>query len=352
MRALVLERQGELTLREIPIAEEMGPDDVRIAVRTVGICGSDLHYYLHGRIGDFFVDQPLVLGHEAAGTVVEVGDNVRHLAPGDRVCMEPGVTDSMHPVSRRGHYNLEPGVRFWATPPVHGVLRPFVIHPAHLTYRLPDQVSLAAGAMVEPLAVGVHAVNKARVRLGDTVVVLGAGTIGVLTALAARAAGAGRILVTDVDAAKFTALDAYPFLEPVDVTAEDAEQRVNDATGGLAADAVFEASGAVQAAESCLDLVGPAGTVVFVGMPTAPIAYDVVKAQTKEVRVEHVFRYANVFDRTVALLASGQVDVDPLVSRTFGFDESVEAFEFAAAAPKGVVKVQVDLSAEHEAERP
>lgn len=352
MRALVLERRGELAIRDVHVPEELGPDDVRIAVQTVGICGSDLHYYLHGRIGEFVVEEPMVLGHEAAGTVVEVGENVRHLAPGDRVCMEPGVTDPMHPLSLRGHYNLDPGVRFWATPPVHGVLRPYVVHPAHLTYQLPDHVSLAAGAMVEPLAVGVHAVNKAQMKLGDTVVVLGAGTIGVLTALAARAAGAGRILVTDVDAAKLTTLSAYPFLEPVDVTKQDVKRRVQSTTGGDGADVVFEASGAAQAAESCLDIVGPAGTVVFIGMPTGPIAYDVVKAQTKEVRTEHVFRYANVFGRTVALLASGQVNVEPLVSRTFGFDESVEAFEFAASAPQGVVKVQIDLTGAHGGDRP
>lgn len=347
MKALVLERRGEIALREIEVPETLGSGDVQIAVQTVGICGSDLHYYQHGRIGDFVVEQPMVLGHEAAGTVVEVGRDVKHLKPGDRVCMEPGVADRMHEVSLDGHYNLEPGVRFWATPPVHGVLRPYVIHPAHLTYRLSDGVTFAEGAMVEPLAVGVHAVNKAQVRLGDTVVVLGAGTIGILIGLAARAAGASRVLMTDIDAAKLRTLSPYDFIEPVNASQEDVTQRILAATAGRGANAAFEASGAAAAAESCLDLVGAAGTVVYVGMPQHPIAYDVVKAQTKEARVEHVFRYANVFDRTVALLASGQVDVAPLVSRTFSFKESVEAFKFAASAPEGVVKVQVDLRGEH-----
>ena len=347
MRALVLERQGELALRDIAIHESVADDDVRIAVHTVGICGSDVHYYQHGRIGDHVVTEPMVLGHEASGTVVEVGADVTHLRPGDRVCMEPGIADIAHDVSRRGHYNLEPSVRFWATPPVHGVLRPFVVHPASLTYRLPDSVSFAHGAMVEPLAVGVHAVNKARLQLGDTALVLGAGTIGVLTALAARAAGASRVLVTDVNAAKLRVLAHYPFLDGIDAARENVAERVLAASGGRGADVVFEASGAAVAAESCVDLVAAAGAVVFVGMPQRPIAYDVVVAQRKEVRVEHVFRYANVFERTVALLAGGQVDVTPLLSRTFGFAESVAAFELAASGAGDVVKVQIELGDEH-----
>lgn len=351
MQALVLERQGELSLRDIAIDEHLGDDDVRIAIHTVGICGSDIHYYQHGRIGDFVVDEPMVLGHEAAGTVVEVGSNVRHLTVGDRVCMEPGIADPMHHSSREGAYNLEPGVRFWATPPVHGVLRPFVVHPAHLTFKLPDIVSFAEGAMVEPLAVGVHAVNKAGVRLGDSVVVLGAGTIGVLIGLAARAAGASTILMTDIDEAKLAALSAYDFIGKVDASSESVSRRVLDATDGRGATVVFEASGSPKAAAATLNLVSAAGTVVFVGMPQTPISYDVVAAQTKEVRVEHVFRYANVFDRTVGLLASGQVNVVPLVSRTYSFRESVEAFEYASSAPKGVVKVQVDLNDLHSSDR-
>lgn len=350
MRALVLERQGELTIRDIAITEHLGARDVRIAVETVGICGSDVHYYRHGRIGDHVVREPLVLGHEAAGTVVEVGAEVTHLRVGDRVCMEPGIADPTHDESRHGRYNLEPGVRFWATPPVHGVLRPFVVHPAHLTYELPDSVSTAAGAMVEPLAVAVHAVNKARVRLGDAVVVLGAGTIGVLTGLAARAAGASTIVITDVNAGKLDVLDHYPFMRGVAAGDSDAVEQVHTLTGGGGADVVFEASGAVAAAESSLDLVRAGGCVVFIGLPQRPIAYDVVKAVRSEVHVEHVYRYANVFARTVGLLASGQVDVTPLLSRTFAFSEAIAAFDLAVSGAADIVKVQIDLGELHAGE--
>jgi len=178
-RALVLEERGKLSLREIPLQETLGRRDVRIAVHTVGICGSDVHYYTHGAIGPFIVREPMILGHEASGVIIEKGPDVTDLEIGDRVCMEPGIPDPNSRASRLGLYNLDPAVRFWATPPVHGELRSTVVHPADYTFKLPDCVSFAAGAMVEPLAVGVHAVTKARAEPGNTAVVIGAGPIGV-----------------------------------------------------------------------------------------------------------------------------------------------------------------------------
>ena len=198
MEALVLERTRELSLRDIDIEEIFGPHDVRIAIRNVGICGSDVHYYQHGQIGPFVVEEPMVLGHEAAGVVVEVGDEVTHLKVGDRVCMEPGIPDPNSKPSRLGMYNLDPAVSFWATPPVHGILRPIVVHPANFTFKLPDNVSFGEGAMVEPLAIGMHAANKAQIKPGDLAVVTGAGAIGVVTALAALAGGCSQVVISDV----------------------------------------------------------------------------------------------------------------------------------------------------------
>src|SRR4029077_20820879 len=150
--------------RDFPIDEPLGPHDVRITLHTVGICGSDLHYYQHGGIGPYIVREPMILGHEASGIVVEVGSEVTNLAAGDRVCMEPGIPDPNSRATRLGIYNLDPAVRFWATPPVHGCLTGTVIHPAAYTFRLPDNVSFAEGAMVEPLAVGMHAAVKAKIK--------------------------------------------------------------------------------------------------------------------------------------------------------------------------------------------
>ncbi|HUG60629.1 MAG TPA: alcohol dehydrogenase catalytic domain-containing protein, partial [Methylomirabilota bacterium] len=175
MKALVLERKGVLSLRPKETPQEVGPNDVKIAIHTVGICGSDVHYYEDGKIGPFIVETPMILGHEAAGTVIEVGSAVTALKVGDRVCAEPGIPDPNSKASKLGLYNVDPSVRFWATPPVDGCLIPHVIHPAAYTYRLPDRVSFAEGAMVEPFAIGMQAAAKAKIRPGDVAVVTGAG---------------------------------------------------------------------------------------------------------------------------------------------------------------------------------
>lgn len=345
MESLVLEPNLALSLRDIAIEEPMEPTDVRVAIRTVGICGSDLHYYVHGRIGPFVVREPMVLGHEASGVVVEVGSAVTGLAPGDRVCMEPGIPRTDSRASLLGMYNLDAAVRFWATPPVHGVLRPIVVHPAAFTFRLPDAVSFAEGAMVEPLAVGLHAVNKARLRAGSVAVVLGAGPIGILTALAAVAGGCSRVIISDIHDQKLKVAAALGPIVPVNSASGDLRGVVASETGGWGADAVFEASGAREAAEAAVDLAAPGGVLAFVGMPSGPIAFDVVAAQTRELRTESIFRYANVFPQALALMASRRIDVRPLITDRYPFERSVEAFDFARSMPRSSVKVQIELTA-------
>ncbi len=217
MKAVVLEKKDLIRIRDIELPETMGPRDVRIAIHTVGICGSDVHYYEHGAIGHFVVKEPMVLGHEASGTVVEVGKAVTHLRVGDRVCMEPGIPDPSSRASRLGMYNLDPAVRFWATPPVHGCLAPSVVHPADFTFRLPDNVSFGEGALVEPLAVGMHAANKAQIKPGDVAVVIGAGTIGIVTALAALAGGCSSIVMLDIKKEKLALAGKLGPITPVNV---------------------------------------------------------------------------------------------------------------------------------------
>ncbi|HTX66113.1 MAG TPA: NAD(P)-dependent alcohol dehydrogenase [Opitutaceae bacterium] len=344
MQALVLEKTRQLRLREIAIDEPLGAHDVRIRIHSVGVCGSDVHYYQHGAIGPFVVRAPLVLGHEAAGVVLETGAAVTDLKPGDRVCMEPGVPDPNSRATRLGLYNLDPAVRFWATPPVHGCLRPTVVHPAAFTFRLPDNVSFGEGAMVEPLAVGLHATNKARLRPGDVAVVLGAGTIGTLTALAALAGGCSRVIISDVVAPKLATAAALGPITPVNVRTENLAGVVQRATGGWGADVVFEASGQAAAAAQALAVVAPGGCVVLIGMPGAPVPFDVVAAQVKEARIETIFRYAHVFPRALALMGSRRIDVRPLITDHYAFADSVAAFDYAANPKPASVKVQIELA--------
>ncbi len=340
-RALVLERQRELALREIELEQELGPRDVRVRMHTVGVCGSDVHYYTHGRIGPFVVREPMVLGHEAAGTVAEIGREVSGLAVGDRVCMEPGIPDMTSRAAKLGIYNVDPAVRFWATPPIHGCLTPEVIHPAAFTYKLPDSVSFAEAAMVEPFAIGMQSALRARIKPGDVGVVTGCGPIGIMVALAALAGGCARVFISDVVAEKLEIAGRYDGITPVNVKGGDLAQTVRAATDGWGADVVFEASGSPRVYDTLFDVVCPGGCVVFVGMPVDPVPFNIVAAQAKEIRMETVFRYANIYDRAINLIASGKVDLKPLVSRTFEFEQSVAAFERAAEAHPTDVKIQI-----------
>lgn len=342
-RSLVLERKGELSLRDIPLQMDMGPTDVRIQVHTVGVCGSDVHYYTHGKIGPFVVNEPMVLGHEASGVVIEVGSHVHHLKTGDRVCMEPGIPDPASRAAKLGIYNVDPAVTFWATPPVHGCLTPQVVHPAAYTYKLPDHVSFAEGAMVEPFAIGMQAALRARIQPGDVGMVLGAGPIGMMTALAALAGGCAKVLVADLAQPKLDIIGAYPGIETINIRDQTAAEAILEATDGWGADVVFECSGAAPAILGVPQLARPGGTVVLVGMPVDPVPVDIVGLQAKELRIETVFRYANVYDRAIALIAAGKVDLKPLISLSLPFEDSIAAFERAAEGRDTDVKIQIEM---------
>ncbi|RWE81118.1 MAG: NAD(P)-dependent alcohol dehydrogenase [Mesorhizobium sp.] len=346
MRALVLEKKGELSLREIALPQDVGPDDVRIAIHTVGVCGSDVHYYTHGAIGSYIVRQPMVLGHEASGTIVETGANVTSLKVGDRVCMEPGVPNLSSRATKLGIYNVDPDVRFWATPPVHGVLAPYAVHPAAFTYKLPDNVSFAEGAMVEPFAIGMQAAARARIVPADVAVVVGCGPIGIMIALAALAGGCSKVLISDFSAPKLEIAGQYPGIVPVNLGEQSLVDAVRSATDNWGADIVFEASGSPKAFANLFDIVRPGGAVVLVGLPVETVELNVPAAISKEVRIETVFRYANIFDRALQLIASGKVDLKPLITGTYDFSESIKAFERAAQGRPQDVKLQILLTGE------
>ena len=343
MKALVLEEKGKLSLRDFDMPRTLGPRDVRIKTHTVGICGSDVHYYTHGKIGHFVVDAPMVLGHEASGTVVEVGSEVGHLKPGDRVCMEPGIPDPTSRAAKLGIYNVDPAVVFWATPPVHGCLTPEVVHPAAFTYKLPDSVSFAEGAMVEPFAIGMQAALRARIQPGDIAVVTGAGPIGMMVALAALAGGCARVIVADLAQPKLDIIGAYQGIWTVNIRDRALADAVAEATDGWGADVVFECSGAAPAILGLPALARPGGAIVLVGMPVDPVPVDIVGLQAKELRIETVFRYANVYDRAIALIASGKVDLKPLISATIPFEDSIAGFDRAVEARETDVKLQIAM---------
>lgn len=342
MKALVLHKVNKISIDDIDIKEEVGPEDVLIVVKTVGICGSDIHYYKHGKIGDFVVREPMVLGHEASGMVIETGANVKGLKTGDRVCMEPGIPDSRSRATMLGMYNLDPKVRFWATPPIHGCLRETVVHPAMFTFKLPDNLGFDEGALIEPMAIGLHAATKAEIKPGDTALVTGCGTIGLVTALAALSAGCSRVIITDVVAEKLELAKKYG-ITTVHAVSGSVVETVKELTAGWGVDVIFEATGNEKVIADIFTPLCPGGTVVLIGMPAGPAPIDIVAAQTKEACIKTIFRYTHMYPRAVALASSGKIDLKPLVTDRFSFSDSIKAFEYAANPGPDMVKTVIEL---------
>ena len=344
MKAVLLNKAKDITIVDDFLMEEhLGPYDVRIAVKHVGICGSDVHYYEEGKIGPYIVTKPMVLGHEASGIVVEVGKQVTRLIVGDRVCMEPGIPDFTSKASRLGMYNLDPNVRFWATPPIHGCLRESVVHPASLTFKVPDSVSLEEAAMVEPMAIGMYAATKAGIQPGDVALVIGAGTIGIVTALAALAGGCSKVIISDLQQPKLDLIRSIAPVKTVNIAKNDLKGVISHETDEWGVNIVFEASGNKKAFSTIFNYVCPGGKVVIIGIPSEPASFDVPAAQAKEAVTIPIFRYANMYPKTLALLDSGKIDLKPCISRRFPFNKAIEAFELAAKHQPDIVKIQIYL---------
>lgn len=344
MLSLVLESKNILSLRDFPITEKLGVTDVRIQMHTVGICGSDVHYYTHGYIGKFVVNSPMILGHEGAGQVIEIGSQVKSLKVGDLVCMEPGVPTAHSPELMMGRYNLDPNISFWATPPFHGCLRPEVIHPEAFTFKLPDGVSLAEGALVEPVAVGMMAATRAGIKPGDIALVLGAGPIGLVTAMSAVAGGCSKVIITDIQQPKLDVAGNFSGVTPVNTAKEELGSVVSRMTHNRGVDIVFECSGDEEVAGSVVSYLRAGGTVVHIGIPLENLSWDLAAAVVKEARIEHVFRYAHVYPKALDLMGSGKLDAKALITHQFGFTESIAAFDFAKNMPPDGIKVHIDMN--------
>lgn len=327
----------KIELGEAPMPK-IGPDDVLIKVQSVGVCGSDLHYYRSGAIGDFKVEFPFVLGHEAAGVVEDVGENVTTLKKGDRVCMEPGVPCMKCEECLSGHYNLCRDVRFWATPPYDGVLSEYICHPAAFTFKIPDNMSYTEGALVEPLAIGLHACNMGGVKLGQTVAIMGAGCIGLVTLLAAKAYGATRIIVGDVLDKR---LDKARELGAIAVNTkeEDFVAKVMELTEGRGADVCIDCAGFSATVDSCLSCAKPAGVVIIVGLGQDRVdGFNTSIMSTKELTVKSIFRYRNLYPTAINAIADGRIDVESIVSHRFTFDDTINAFATCHRDIRNVVK--------------
>ncbi len=343
MKALVLEKVGCLELREFPIEEKLGSHDVRIQMMACGICGSDIHYYQEGAIGDFVVHDPMILGHEGAGMVIEKGSNVTHLKVGDIVCMEPGVPSGLSREVLEGNYHLDEGLTFWATPPIHGILRETVVHPAQFCFKVPSNMSPQEAAMMEPLAIGIESAKRASIEPGDVGLVIGAGTIGIMTALAALAGGCSKVFVSDIKQEKLDIIGQYDNIIPINSSKEDLLSRILQETNGYGADRVWEASGSLQVYPDFFRCAKRGTPVTLVGMMNEMAPLNIPLIQGRGLKIETVFRYTNAFDKALALVSSGKIKIQPLISKVFHFDNALEAFHFATQGREDIIKVMIEF---------
>jgi L-iditol 2-dehydrogenase len=345
MIAAFLEGPRRVALRQVPVPAP-ATDRILVRVRAVGVCGSDVHYYQHGRMGPFAPTEPLVLGHESAGEVVACGPTVRGFAPGDRVALEPGIPCGACEPCKRGRYNLCESVYFMGSAPnQHGAFREYLDWDPKMAYPLPERVSFEEGALLEPLAAASYAVRRGDVRPGQSVAVYGCGPVGLLIAAMARLAGAAQVLACDTAPERLRKALAYGATGVVDARTADFPALVREATGGAGADVVIEAAGAPACHRQALEIATRGGTVVFVGwLADGELALDLHAIGARELTVKGMFRYRNVYPEAIRLLSAGRIDLKGLITARYPLSRIVDALDEALARAPGTLKVMIEAS--------
>lgn len=327
--------------RDIPQPKD---DEVLVKLEYVGICGSDLHYYESGAIGDYVVKPPFVLGHEPGGTVVEVGKNVTHLKVGDRVALEPGKTCGHCEFCRTGRYNLCPDVVFFATPPVDGVFQEYVAHEADLCFKLPDNVSTMEGALIEPLAVGFHAARQGGAQAGQTAVVTGAGCIGLVSMMALKAMGVSKVYSVDVMDKRLEKALELGADGVINGSKEDTVKKVMELTGDMGCDLVIETAGTEITTRQAVQMTKKGATIVLVGYSkSGEIKMPISLALDKELTFKTVFRYRHIYPMAIDAVASGRVNLKGIVTNEFALDDIQEAMDESVNNKADIVKAVVKI---------
>ncbi|MCI9360535.1 MAG: NAD(P)-dependent alcohol dehydrogenase [Hungatella sp.] len=344
MKVAIMTGIGEMAFeeRDIPRAKD---DEVLVKLEYVGICGSDMHYYETGAIGDFVVKPPFVLGHEPGGTVVEVGKNVKHLKVGDRVALEPGKTCGHCQFCKEGKYNLCPDVVFFATPPVDGVFQEYVAHEADLCFKLPDNVSTLEGALIEPLAVGFHAAIQGDAHLGQKAVVMGSGCIGLVSMMALKARGVSEVYVVDVMDKRLEKAMELGATAVINGAKEDVAERIRQLTNGDGVDLAIETAGTEITTRQAIQVVKKGATIVLVGYSkTGEMTLPMSIALDKELTFKTVFRYRHIYPMAIDAVASGKVNLKGIVTNEFTLDEVPKAMDYSMHNKADIVKAVIKIS--------
>lgn len=344
MKVAVMNGIGKMGFeeREIPHPKE---NEVLVKLEYVGICGSDLHYYETGAIGEYVVEPPFVLGHEPGGTVVEVGENVKHLQVGDRVALEPGKTCGHCEFCKQGKYNLCPDVVFFATPPVDGVFQEYVAHEADLCFKLPDNVSTLEGALIEPLAVGFHAAIQGDAHLGQKAVVMGSGCIGLVSMMALKARGVSEVYVVDIMEKRLKKALELGASGVIHGAKENVLERVKELTGGNGTDLVIETAGTEITTRQAIQMAKKGSTIVLVGYSkSGEMTLPMSLALDKELSFKTVFRYRHIYPMAIDAVASGKVNLKGIVTDIFTLDEAQKAMDYSVNNKADIVKAVIKIA--------
>ena len=341
MRAAIMKSPLNIEIEEIPVPD-VGPDEVLVKVMAVGVCGSDVHYFEHGRIGPYVVKKPIILGHECAGIVVACGSEANRFSPGDRVAIEPGITCGRCEACKEGRYNLCPEVQFLATPPVDGAFVQYIKHREDFLFPIPDHLSFEEAAMNEPFSVGIHALNRAGMKPGWDVAVIGLGPVGLMAVAAARAFGARRIFASDLEENRLRAALQLGATDIVDGRAGDAAGEIRRLTEGQGVHVALETAGHPVALKTATASLRRGGKLSIVGLPQqAEIGFNVPFLCDNEIDVYGIFRYANTYPQGIAFLASGAIDVQSLITDRYPLEQTQEAMERAMRNKAESLKVIV-----------
>lgn len=327
--------------RDIPRVKE---NEVLVKLEYVGICGSDLHYYETGSIGDYVVEPPFVLEHEPGGIVVEVGKDVGNLKVGDRVALEPGKTCGHCEFCRTGRYNLCRDVEFFATPPVNGVFQEYVAHEADLCFKLPDNVSTMEGALIEPLAVGFHAAMQGDAKAGQTVVVMGAGCIGLVTMMALKAMGVSKVYIADIVAKRLEKALELGADGVIDGSTLDVVEEVMKLTDSKGCDLVVETAGTQITTVQSIHMAKKGAVVVLVGYSkSGEMTLPMSLVLDKELTFKTVFRYRHIYPIAIDAVASGKVKLKDIVTNIFDMAEVQMAMDYSVHNKADIVKAVIKI---------
>jgi L-iditol 2-dehydrogenase len=342
-------RDVRLETRAVPTLDAK---EVLVKIERVGVCGSDVHYFTDGHIGRYVVEKPMILGHESAGVIAAVGSEVSSLKVGDRVSLEPGYPCRTCYHCKRGRYNLCPDITFMATPPVDGAFAEYVAWPSDFAFKIPDSMSLDAAALLEPLAVGVWAVQRAQIGMGASIAVFGAGPIGITTLQAAKAAGATTIIAIDLEPFRLNLAKQLGATHTVNGRDQNVLEQIRAITAPLTGltgssagvDAAFETAGSLVTCRMTIEATRSGGVAILVGLPADPlVSLDIVAAASREVDIRGQFRYANCYPAALELVAQGRVNLDAMITHRFSLDQAHQALEFSDKEKKTSMKVMVEI---------